>query len=178
MIIMKMDINKYEKLEELRSELNSQRLNLLGEDFLSKSNVIEQYGGGYIESRYGYIKGDISDYDLKKVQEIEKLIHEYLMVNTVKELFVDLKSYQGFDEDTQAKVKDIDEELHSNFSHLENENVENFLEDIEKLIEPLKQKQVYIPRAKTTSYLLSKIFMTLAINGMYDAMDYYADTMI
>lgn len=168
---MNMDINKYEELEKFRIDLGSKRLNLVAGGFLNKNKVIEQYGGGVIPTRYGFIKDNISDYDLKKVQEIEYLIHEYLIINTASDLLGELEKHKGLEDETKGYIEKVKDDLSYKFSNVNNENSKRFLEDIDYLIEPLKQKGVYIPTAKTGD-LLSAIVYTLAKEGMYDEIDY------
>lgn len=168
---MNMDINKYEELEKLRIDLGTKRLNLVAGGFLNKNKVIEQYGGGVVPTRYGFIKDNISDYDLKKVQEIEDLIHEYLIVNTASDLLRELENHRGLEDETKGYIENVKDDLRSKYSHADNEHRKRFLEDIDYLIEPLKQKGIYIPKAKAGD-LLSAIVYTLAKEGLYDEIDY------
>ena len=124
--------------------------------------VLNNYDGDFIETNFGYLNTDISDEDLKKVIDIETQIS-----NSISEKVLFNLSRQV---DVLGRFNNNLEDLNSDFcmyleEHIRTINGYTEEEEIDKLIEPLENKKVYIPKANVKDLRIN-VSAHMELNGI------------
>jgi|GEM_PF-6325409 hypothetical protein len=137
-------LNEYETIFEERKEM-----------------VLNNYDGDFIETNFGYLNTDISEEDLEKVKEIEVEIVHGISENVLLKVLPQVIIYGNVNRDLKESGSEFGIHLdkHIKFKNGYTE------EEIDKLIEPLENKKVYIPKANV-SILRKNIINHLALNGI------------
>ncbi|MFB2694790.1 hypothetical protein [Staphylococcus aureus] len=149
--------NKTENIKITRSQLNEYET--IFEE--RKEMVLNSYDGDFIETNFGYLNTDISEEDLEKVKEIEdEIFHgisENVLLKVLPQVIILGKVNRDLKESGSEFGIHLDEHIKYKNGYTE--------EEIDKLIEPLENKKVYIPKADV-SILRKNIINHLALNGI------------
>lgn len=137
-------LNEYETIFEERKEM-----------------VLNNYDGDFIETNFGYLNTDISEEDLEKVKEIEVEIRHGISENVLSKVLPQVIVYGKVNRGLKESGSEFG--IHLN-EHIKYKNGYTE-EEIDKLIEPLEDKKVYIPKANV-SILRKNIINHLALNGI------------
>lgn len=161
------NLDKLKEQEEGRQE-NIRRLEKFKRvKLVTKDEVVAKFGGDIVPTRYGFMSTNISEEDYEKVLEIESRMHDYMTSEIAMHTLMNLGDHQGVSEDIKERAiklrSDLYHELEVNI--YEKGNVEYAL--IDKLIQPLIDKGVYVPKNSTVGIC----FMTmtqLSIDGFFN----------
>lgn len=137
-------LNEYETIFEERKEI-----------------VLNNYDGDFIETNFGYLNTDISEEDLEKVKEIEDEIFHGISENVLSKVLPQVVILGKINRDLKESGSEFG--IHLN-EHIKSKNGYTE-EEIDKLIEPLENKKVYIPKANV-NILRKNIINHLALNGI------------
>lgn len=137
-------LNEYETIFEERKEM-----------------VLNNYDGDFIETNFGYLNTDISEEDLEKVKEIEDEIFHGISENVLSKVLPQVIILGKINRDLKESGSEFG--IHLN-EHIKSKNGYTE-EEIDKLIEPLENKKVYIPKANV-NILRKNIINHLALNGI------------
>lgn len=151
-----------ERQENIRRLEKYKRVNLI-----TKDEVVAKFGCDIVPTRYGFMCTNISEEDYEKVLDIESRIHDYMTSEIGMHTLMDLGDHQGVSEDVKERAiklrSDLYHEIEVNI--YEKGNVEYAL--IDKLIQPLIDKGVYVAKDRT----LGICYMTLtqlSIDGYFN----------
>lgn len=132
--------------------------------------ILNQYEEDFIETSFGYLNKEVSDEDFKKVKEIEIQIVNCISEKVILDVLIQANLFGRFNNRNLKKsafdfsnhlIKHIEE----NDKQIKAKNGYTEEEEIDKLIEPLENKKVYIPKADV-SILRKNIINHLLLNGM------------
>lgn len=161
------NLDKLKKQEAERQE-NIRRLEKYKRvELITKDEVVAKFGGDIVPTRYGFMSTNISEEDYEKVLEIESRIHDYMTSEIAMHTLMDLGHHQGVSEDVKERAiklrSDLYHELEVNI--YEKGDVEYAL--IDKLIQPLIDKGVYVSKDRTVG--ICYMTMTqLTIDGYFN----------
>jgi hypothetical protein len=150
--------NRDKDIEMVRSRLNEYEA-IFKE---KKEMVLNNYDSDFIETNFGYLNTDISDEDLKKVKDIETQIS-----NSISEKVLFKLSRQV---DVLGRFNNNLKDLNSDFcmyleEHIRAKDGYTEEEKIDKLIEPLENKKVYIPKANVKDLRIN-VIAHMVLNGI------------
>lgn len=139
-----------------------------------KDMVLNQYEEDFIETNFGYLNKEVSDEDFKKVKEIENQIANSISEKVVSNVLVQVNIFGRINHNLKELGSNFDTQLNKHIEEhdkqIKAKNGYTEEEEIDKLIEPLENKKVYIPKANV-SILRKNIINQLALNGMTYAPD-------
>lgn len=150
--------NRDKNIEMVRSRLNEYET-----IFKEKKEIIlNNYVGDFIETNFGYLNTDISEEDLEKVKEIEIQISDSISEKVLFNLSRQV--------DVLGRFNNNLKDLNSDFcmyldEHIKSKNGYTEEEEIDKLIEPLENKKVYIPKANVKDLRIN-VIAHMVLNGI------------
>jgi uncharacterized protein YfeS len=142
--IIRGQLNEYETIFEERKEM-----------------VLNNYDGDFIETNFGYLNTDISDEDLEKVKEIEDEIFHGISENVLSKVLPQVIILGKINRDLKESGSEFG--IHLN-EHIKYKNGYTE-EEIDKLIEPLENKKVYIPKANVKDLRIN-VIAHMVLNGI------------
>lgn len=144
-------------------EMVRRRLNKYETIFKEKKEIIlNNYYGDFIETNFGYLNTDISDEDLKKVIDIETQISNSISEKVLFNLSNQVNVLGRFNNNLKDLNSDFCMYLEEHIRAINGYTEE---EEIDKLIEPLENKKVYIPKANVKDLRIN-VIAHMVLNGI------------
>lgn len=161
------NLDKFMKQEEERQEQIRRLEKFKRVRLVTKDEVIDKFGGDFVPTRYGFLNTNISEEDYKKVLDIESRIHDNMISEIGLPTLKDLGKHQDVSEDVNKQAYKLSSDLYHELevNTYEKGSLESGL--IDKLIQPLIDKGVYVPKT-STHYIWALTMAQLSIDGFFD----------
>lgn len=150
-----------ERQENIRRLEKYKRVNLI-----TKDDVVDKFGCDIVSTRFGFMSTNISEEDYEKVLDIESRIHDFMTSSIALFTSGDLAKHQGVSEDVKEHGIKLRSDLYLKIEMKTYEKDKLESELINKLIQQLIDKGVYVSKCGTRG-ICDMMLAQLSIDGYF-----------